>query len=336
MTFNLKTLCYAFTLGMVLSVAAVPIAFGAGNTDERDLAISNPVSLKSLVNINDSVIRINDLFSNVDVKVANKVVAYAPDPGTRSIFDARWLMRVANAYKLDWRASSTYDQVTVVRASETLDQREIEAQLLSALIEKGADPDLHIKFANRSLEIHVAEGSRPIINVTDTAYDPTSMRFAANLSISSQVDAAQKQVRLAGKLVRMLDVPVPNKRLQAGDVIGKRDIEWLELPADRMQRNIIVDPSDLIGMVAKRGLKAKKPINSNEVHRQILVPKGSVVTMQLVINNMTLTAKGRALENGSDGDVIRISNAQTKSVVEATVTGAGAATVNVAQTLAMK
>jgi flagella basal body P-ring formation protein FlgA len=38
---------------------------------------------------------------------------------------------------------------------------------------------------------------------------------------------------------------------------------------------------------------------------------------------MLLTAQGKALQNGSEGDVIRISNSQSDTVVEAEVVGEG-------------
>ena len=38
---------------------------------------------------------------------------------------------------------------------------------------------------------------------------------------------------------------------------------------------------------------------------------------------MILTAQGKALDNGADGDTVRITNTQSKKVIEAEVTGMG-------------
>jgi flagella basal body P-ring formation protein FlgA len=68
-------------------------------------------------------------------------------------------------------------------------------------------------------------------------------------------------------------------------------------------------------------LRAGQPIRTREVQDPILVPRRSLVTILYQHPRMTLTAKGRALEDGSDGQVIRISNSQSSNVIEAVVVG---------------
>ena len=50
---------------------------------------------------------------------------------------------------------------------------------------------------------------------------------------------------------------------------------------------------------------------------------------------MILTAQGKALENGSDGDVIPISNMNSKKIVEAEIIGQGKVAVRPITQLAM-
>ncbi len=51
---------------------------------------------------------------------------------------------------------------------------------------------------------------------------------------------------------------------------------------------------------------------------------------------MTLTAQGRALEDGGAGDTVRVVNTQSNTVVQAVVTGANRVSVLPAGTIAMK
>jgi flagella basal body P-ring formation protein FlgA len=46
-----------------------------------------------------------------------------------------------------------------------------------------------------------------------------------------------------------------------------------------------------------------------------------LVTIILKSPKMTLTAQGKALDDGSDGDTVRITNTQSNKVIEAEVTG---------------
>ena len=71
----------------------------------------------------------------------------------------------------------------------------------------------------------------------------------------------------------------------------------------------------------KRGLCPEVPIQANSVQHPILVAKGSLVTNILKTPKMILTAQGKALDDGSDGDTVRISNSQSNNIIEAEVTG---------------
>ena len=42
---------------------------------------------------------------------------------------------------------------------------------------------------------------------------------------------------------------------------------------------------------------------------------------------MTLTTRGKALENGSDGDTVRITNTRSNKIIKAEVTGIGKVSV---------
>ena len=70
-----------------------------------------------------------------------------------------------------------------------------------------------------------------------------------------------------------------------------------------------------------------RAIRSTDVRRPVLVEKGSLVTMSLDRPGMSLSARGKALDNGSEGDTVRIANAQSSNIVEARVTGPGRVTV---------
>jgi flagella basal body P-ring formation protein FlgA len=52
----------------------------------------------------------------------------------------------------------------------------------------------------------------------------------------------------------------------------------------------------------------------------ILVRRGAIVTIRLETPNMSLTARGKALENGSAGDVIRVVNLQSNKTIQVEVT----------------
>lgn len=291
------------------------------------------VILRDAVTVDSRLVRLGDLFVGAGDK-ADIAVAYAPAPGQRAIFDANWLYRAARTYGLEWRPLGLQDQAVVERESQIISRDEIEDHIRAALIDRGVDPSMRVELSNRMMRLYVPGDARATVGVEETAYEPRTGRFTAILAAPAN-DPAAARTRVTGRIHRITDVPVPARRLLADEVIAKDDIKWVEMRSDRLPRGTIVDINELVGMAAKRGLRAERPVQANSIQRPVLVPKGSLVTIILKTPKMTLTAEGKALDNGSAGDTIRITNTRSKKVIEAEVTGTGKVAVLATSQMAM-
>ena len=319
-------------------LAALP-AWGDGGTQEPlpELAYGEataPVMLNGQVVVGERLVRLGDLFANVPADKAEIPVAYAPEPGREAILDARWLYRVAHHYGIDWRPLSAKEQAVVVRDSITVGRTEIEDHVRAALVERGADPSVGIELANRLMTLHLPAEASNRIAVDDIYHDPRSGRFTAMITAPAGSPQAER-VRVTGKVFRTVEVPVIASRLLPGDVIDRTDIEWIEVRADDLQRDALVDAADLIGRTPTRGLAAGQPVRSRDVRDPLLVERGQLVTIYHRHPLMTLAVQGKALQNGSKGDVVRVQNTRSNTVLEATVSGAGRVVVQPAEQLAM-
>jgi len=312
-----KLILALFTVALLMPSAA---AAGKAPAKKRQ-ASETAVVLRESITVNDKLVRLGDLFAGAGEK-AGIAVAYAPVPGQRAVFDARWLYRAARAYGLNWRPIGLQDQVVVERESQVISREEIEDHIRAALIDRGADPSMRIELSNRMMRLYVPGNARATVGVEETSYEPRTGRFTAILAAPAGEPAAIR-TRVTGRVQRVTQVPVPARRLLANEVIGKGDIKWVEMRTDRLSRGTVVDVHELVGKAPKRGLRAGVPVQANAIQRPILVPKGSLVTIFLKTPKMTLTAQGKALDNGSDGDTIRITNTRSKKVIEAEVTGTG-------------
>ena len=76
-------------------------------------------------------------------------------------------------------------------------------------------------------------------------------------------------------------------------------------------------------------------MRAQQIRRPLLVAKGDMVTIKLKRPGMELSAKGRAIEDGSKGDTIRVTNSQSKNIIETVVLGAHLVTVEAPSRLAM-
>lgn len=314
-------------IAVIATITAGALPAMAGNYQDKpgvaEVATLEPAkgsTLNDHIIVDSKVIRLGDFFTNAGDQ-AEVSIAYAPEPGKRAVFDARWLYRVAHAYKLDWRPLSAKAEAVVERASISIPREEIKEQILYELAGLGVTEEMDIDFSTRFQELFLPASADPVIRVENLNYQERTGRFTAVI-VAGQ-GAAMERVRMTGRAFRTVDVPVLRNRVLRGDVIRENNLQWVKMKAERVQHDIIVDASDLIGKTPKRGVRAGHPVRGADVTRPLLVEKNSLVTIFHKVPNMMLTAQGKALQSGADGDVVQIKNGRSNQVIEAEVIGPG-------------
>jgi len=318
------------TLTLLVSLLAALATAGTGG---HAVAAAEAI-LKNAVIVEGRYVTLGDLFENAGARTKTNV-AYAPSPGKRAIFDARWLYRVARAHGLKWRPLNLKTRAVVERAGQEIHRAEIVDALMSEFKDRGLDDDIEIDFGGRSMRLYVAANRPATVGIESLNHDPNTGRFVATISVPAG-DPAAKRLRITGRVFTLVAVPVLAKKLYRGDVIRKHHLEWKKIRRSKVLRQTITEAEQLIGMAAKRLIGSNRPIRLAQVRRPLLIAKGGIVTIRLNYANMSLTAQGRSLDEGSLGDVVRITNSQSKKIVEARVTGAnrvrvqglGASTIN--------
>ncbi|MCE2510751.1 MAG: flagellar basal body P-ring formation protein FlgA [Alphaproteobacteria bacterium] len=268
--------------------------------------------------IEDDVIRFGDLFEDAGNK-ADVAIARAPSPGKRIVLDAARLNRIAIAYKFPWRASSRFDRIVVERSGMEVPRGKITEALRAALFDQGVRENSLIEFLDRDFRVFIPDDLPSTVDVRHIQYDQRTRHFSAVITAPAEGPQA-KEFRLGGRIYTAVSVPVLRERMDHGDIIHKRDIDWVQMRADRVGSNVATSSSDLVGNTPRRMVPARKPVTKSEVRKPILVDKGDIVTITYETSNMTLTVKGRAMDEGSQHDTIRVMNAQSKLVIDAIIT----------------
>ena len=309
------------TRSFIVALAAAVVLFASPAAGSA----ASSVMLRTNVVVDDDVIRLGDLFTNSG-KYADTAIARSPIPGRRSVFDAEWLFRVARAFRLAWRPLSLDDRAVVDRASQVISREEIENHVLIALQGQGLEANTEFEMNNQSFRVYIPADEVPSVGVEDVNYNPRANYVTAVVVVPADSPAAQR-FRISGKVHRIVSVPVLRSRLMPDDVIGKRDIDWVSARDDQLTPDTILDADNLVGMSPRRMIPTGRPVRSAEVDRPTLVSRRDLVTLKFVIPRMSLSARGRALENGAEGDSIRVVNLSSNVVVEGTVTGSGEVSV---------
>ena len=86
---------------------------------------------------------------------------------------------------------------------------------------------------------------------------------------------------------------------------------------------MVLDAQSVIGKGPRRPIGLDQPIRSGDLREPVTVKKNSLVTISLRTERMVLTAQGRALEDGATGNVIRVMNTKSNTVINAVVAESG-------------
>jgi flagellar basal body P-ring formation protein FlgA len=82
-------------------------------------------------------------------------------------------------------------------------------------------------------------------------------------------------------------------------------------------------------MQARKQLRAGQALKVADLAKPDLVQRDGNVTLIYETTGLYLTIRGKALENGTEGDVVTVLNLQSKRTVSGVVTGRGQVTVSV-------
>ena len=126
---------------------------------------------------------------------------------------------------------------------------------------------------------------------------------------------------VAGKLYPTIEVPVLTRVIARGDTVLAQDIAMVRMRQDQLRPALITDPGAIVGMAAKVALRANQPIANGDLQKPLAVARGAMVTLVLNYHGMALTAQGRAIDQGSLGDTVRVTNTHSNMTVEGVIDG---------------
>jgi len=288
-------------------------------------ALAQP-ALRASVVVDTPVIHLGDLFTGAGAH-AGAAIAPAPSPGHSVVFDAAWLSARAAEQHLDWRPRSGDAEVKVARAGEAVTAEAIAAQLKRALGDRLPAGLVRIDLDNTATRLFVAPGASPALTVDNLTYNERTGRLTALVAASSD-GATDDPVRVTGRVLRMVELPVLARPVVPGEVIAKSDVDTIAVRADRMNETYFTDAADLIGKTPRRAIRPGEPIRPSDVQVPIVIHKGDLVTLILRTPSLMLTARAKALEDGAQGAAIRLANTQSGRTLDAVVTGPGTASVS--------
>ncbi|MBL8807297.1 MAG: flagellar basal body P-ring formation protein FlgA [Rhodospirillales bacterium] len=283
------------------------------------VAAATPAPAQSLrtdvVMVEGDLVRLSDIFDGV---ATDRPVLRAPAPGRRVSVEIQQLIEIARANGLSWRPQTRFDRVLVERMGKTLDQNDILPVLRRALVAEGARAADEIDLGSRSIAISLPLDAPADVEVRQIQYDRATGRFMATLHAGGSHAGAQRAT-IQGRVFATARLPVLRRSIAVGETIRATDIEMAQVREDNARRDLISNPDKLIGLTARQRLREREPVREIDVRPATLVARNAHVTIVLQIGNLSLTAQGRAVEEGAKGDTVRVLNTTSNRQIEGVV-----------------
>lgn len=267
--------------------------------------------------ITGDYIRLGDVFDGV--KNADYVLGPAPQPGKDMILNARTLYKIAAALDVDWQPASPTEQVILRREAVTIPQAELTRALENALRESGVKESFSVEYSSALTDITLPADSEATVEISALKFDPHSDLFRATLAAPS-VKNPVKRMDVTGRIERLVSVPVLKNSLKNGDVIGAMDIDYIDMPRHRIAVDTVLDEKDLVNLTPRRLVASGRAVQRNELEQPRMVDRGDAITLVFANGPMTLTIKGKSLQAGAMGDMIRVSNLESNKMLQGIVT----------------
>jgi len=132
-----------------------------------------------------------------------------------------------------------------------------------------------------------------------------------------------KNVFVAFKVMNKKKIYVLKENMARGEIISADKIAVKEVILNDDKRNYPTEIEDVVGKMLKRDLNAGIAITKDVIEDHFVVKRNDIVNIIIEYKRLVVKTKGRAIDRGRIGDVIRVKNLTSQKEVLGRVTGSG-------------
>jgi flagella basal body P-ring formation protein FlgA len=139
-------------------------------------------------------------------------------------------------------------------------------------------------------------------------------------------------ISLSGTYKCSKNFPVLNKNIQVGQIIREKDLKVQSISINLLNEfssNILEKTVQIIGMEAKVNMKANNFVYSDQLKNPAVIKAQETIDILFDGNGFSLSTKGKALQSGAIGDVIRVQNLKSKKIVSGVISDPKTVTIKV-------
>jgi flagella basal body P-ring formation protein FlgA len=319
----------------VALIAAIPAPALAGPGDASDgnsdaATIALPV-LRGSVTVTSDVVRVGDVIDNAGT--FGQIAIYrAPDLGTTGTLPTAQVIAALRAHQVIGVDTKDLKDITVTRLARNVDAKDIQDAVAHAIERRGSLGDaanLSLTFDRDVQDVHLDAYNTGAMQPIAVRYDSRSTRFDVTFEISNDVNAAPTRLRFTGSAIETVEAAILTRNVERADVLKSSDIIVERRPKLEVGNDAAARGS-AVGMQVRRPMHAGQALRIADLAKPDLVQRDQGVTVIYQSAGLYLTTRGKALDSGTEGDVVNVVNLQSKRTVTGVVTGRGQVTIQIA------
>ena len=305
----------------ILVATLILAAPSAALAQEKDDAIAAPV-LRAQVTVESDIVRIGDMVENAGT-AAQVAIYRSPDLGTTGTLPTAQVISALQAHQVIGVNTRDIKSVTVTRLARTIDTREIESQVAHAIEHRsglGDAANLSLTFDREVQDVRLDAWNNGDLQPVLVHYEPRSGRFDVSIEVSNDINSARTRLRFTGVAVEMLDAAVLTRNVDRGEVLKASDVVIERRPKAEVGSDAATR-GRAVGMQMRKAAHAGQGLRVADLGKPDLVQKDDNITLIYEASGIYLTARGKAVDSGTEGDTVTVLNLQSKRTISGTVVG---------------
>src|ERR1700759_1305517 len=320
------------TMFRPLLLAALFIAgllFSASAARAGDDTIALPV-LRAKVSVSSDIVRVGDVVDNAG-PAAQTAIYRAPDLGTTGTLQVAAVLNALRAQGVIGVDAKDIKQVTVTRLARTVEAKAIETAVAQAIERRGGlgeAANISLTFDRDVADLRLDASNTGAMLATSARYEPRNGRFDVTFQIAND-NGNPTQLRFTGSAIETVEVAVLTRNVERAEILKSADVVVERRPRAEVGSDA-AGREHALGMQMRRQMRSGAPLRVADLVKPDLVQRDQAVTVIYQTAGLYLTTRGKAMDSGTEGDVVSVLNIQSKRTLTGTVTGRGQVTIQIA------
>ena len=311
------------TRSLTLAFALLAVTSATASAQARYDMIATPV-LRAQVVVTGDLVRIGDVIDNAG-PAAQIAIYRAPDLGTTGAVPVDRVLTALRAHQVIGVDTRNLQEISIARLARTLESKDIEAAIGRALQHKnglGDAANLALTFDRDVQDLRLEASNTGAMQAVSTRFDNRSNRYDVTFEIANEASSASTKLRFTGTAIETVEAAILARAVERNEVIKSSDVVVERRPKAEVGNDLAVRDRS-VGMQARKQLRVGQALKTADLAKPDLVQKDQGVTLVYQAAGLHLTIRGKALEGGTEGDVVNVLNLQSKRTVSGVVIGRG-------------